>query len=94
MKERIIIETDGLIVGAVVRVNGGFVFFASDPDLKLLEGALFSRAEIARLMEEKAGTDIDLPWDSISNDRSSGNVVRLCDRRGPTNGVPEPPDAA
>ena len=96
MKERIVIETDGLIVGALVRVNGGFVFFASDPDLRVLEGALFSRAEIASLVQAKkaAGSDFELPWDGVSNDRNSENVVRLCDRRGPTNADPEPPDAA
>lgn len=55
MDEGLVIESDGRVVGVAVRVRGGFMFFSTDPDLKLLEGTVFGRVEmVARQVAEIA----------------------------------------
>ena len=41
-----IIDNDGKVVGAAVRVRGGFMFFSCDPDFNELEARVFRRAEM------------------------------------------------
>jgi len=106
MDEDIFIETDGRVVGVVVRVRGGFMFFASDPDLKVLEATVFRRAEmVARRVAEmtlqakrksKEQTAIGAPqnWSASAIEVSGGNVVRLYPKARHTSAKPEPPDAA
>ena|SRR6476661_1680799 len=102
MDEGIVIEHDGRVVGVAVRVRGGFMFFSSDPDFRVIEGKVFSRADmITRQVAEVApavgssterSSDPARSWSASAIDVGRGNVVRL--RQPLTNGDPEPPEAA
>ena len=103
MDEGLIIETDGRVVGVAVRVRGGFMFFSSDPDLKILEATVFRRVEMItqRVTEilqyggsSKEQTSIGIPPSYSPSIDGGGNVVRLHPRRCRTTIDPEPPDAA
>jgi hypothetical protein len=46
MDEGLIIKADGRVVGVVVPVRDGFMFFSSDADLKVLEATIFPRIDM------------------------------------------------
>jgi hypothetical protein len=53
--QRFAVEFDRKTVGAVVRLPGGFVFYASDPRFETLNGRTFRRARsIERAMRKLA----------------------------------------
>ena len=92
--DRILIESDGRVVGVAVRVHGGFMFFSSDPDLKELEAKIFPRAKsigrrVAELEQARKGANDQSP------ERAS-NVVSFrlarCEHRNIDD--PPPPTAA
>jgi len=92
--DRILIESDGRVVGVAVRVHGGFMFFSSDPDLKELEATIFPRAKsigrrVAELVQARKGSNDQSP-------QGTGKVVPLrpprCEHRNIDD--PPPPTAA
>jgi len=104
MDEGIVIEHDGRVVGVAVRVRGGFMFFSPDPDLRVLEGNVFGRAEMvtrrvaevvrAMRISNKRSAVAHPSWSASAIDSGGGNVVRLRPRQRHKNADPEPPDAA
>jgi len=46
MDEYIVIAAGGRDVGIAVRVRGGFMFFSSEPEFRILEATVLSRAEM------------------------------------------------
>jgi hypothetical protein len=103
--EGLAIETNGRVVGVAVRVRGGFMFFASDPEFKMLEANVFRSAEMIR----RRVTDIVQAKQSLKEPTAIGvppngsaapiaalgsNVVLFRPRPWHTHEDPEPPDAA
>jgi len=99
-----IIDNDGKVVGAAVRVRGGFMFFSCDPDFNELEARVFRRAEmITRCVTEIVhaqrclgeGPAIEAhPRSASAIDEVGSNVVRLRPRQRHTKANPEPSDCA
>jgi hypothetical protein len=56
LSDRFVIEADRSVVGVAVRGQGGFRFFTSNPDFKLLEGRTFRRARALRRHVEQLAT--------------------------------------
>ena len=81
MDEGLIIKSDGRIVGVVVPVRGGFMFFSSDVDLKILEGAIFPRVEMVtrRVAEIRQAKDWRAPAVDVG-----GRQGRLAATRQPS----------
>ena len=99
------IEAGGRVVGVAVRVRGGFMFFASDPEFKVLEARVFRGAEMVRRRvaeivqakqssNEQAAMEVSQSSTAAAIGALGSNVVLLRPRRWHTNGDPEPPDAA
>jgi len=97
-----IIDNDGKVVGAAVRVRGGFMFFSCDPDFNELEAKVFCRAEmITRCVTEilhaqrRLGQGLEAhPMSASAIDDVGSNVVRLRPHQRHTKTNPEPPDGA
>jgi len=103
MDEGIVIENDGRVVGVAVRVHGGFMFFSTDPDLKVLEATVFPRVEmvtrqVAEIVQAKRSSTGRTAMEGAAGWGATkicdSNVVRLRPRRLHTISDPEPPDAA
>ena len=99
------IEANGRVVGVAVRVRGGFMFFASDPEFKVLEASIFRDAEmvrrrVAEIVQPKQSSNEQTAMEASQSSTAAAigavgsNVVLLRPRRWHTNGDPEPPDAA
>lgn len=61
--QRFAVEFDRSVVGIAVRVPGGFMFYASDPDFDGLDGQLFPRVRaMSRRLGEVAKTKGRTRW--------------------------------
>lgn len=104
MDDGVVIEHDGRVVGVAVRVRGGYMFFSSDPDLKLLEATVFRRPAMitkrvaesfhAKITSEPCAMRSPRRWSGSAIDPAGTNVVRLHPRKWSPKGDSEPPDAA
>ena len=62
ISQRFAVEFDGRTVGIAVRLDGGFVFYASDPRLEAIDGDSFGRARaIERKLRKIAGRPLRVP---------------------------------
>lgn len=55
MSDRFLVEFERRAVGVAVRVAGGFRFFASDPNFRVLEGNVFPRVRSLMGQVTRAG---------------------------------------
>jgi hypothetical protein len=100
--EGLAVETNGHVVGVAVRVRGGFMFFASDPEFKVLEAKVFRGVEMVRrrvdgLVRARQGPKEQAVMEASPNRTPAAigavdsNVVLLRPTRGYTKVDPGPP---